>query len=96
MAEEALSQSGLTSALHHFQSLVAAVVAWLIATTAAQAQYVVENKGRPFSCVLFDTGCTVPPLLGAPLQPLPDQRRRPAPGASLWTMRCIDMLYAEY
>jgi hypothetical protein len=61
------------------QSFVAAVIMWLIATTAAQARYVVDNKGRPFPCLLYETGCTVLPPPGAPLQPPPDQRRRPAP-----------------
>jgi hypothetical protein len=64
--------------------LVAAVIAWLIATTAAQAQYVVDNKGRPFPCLPFDTGCTVLPPLGAPLS-----RRRINGGGRAAALRAL-------
>jgi hypothetical protein len=74
----ALHRLGLSTGIG-MQSLVAAVIMWLIATAAAQARYVVDNKGRPFPCLLYETGCTVLPPPGAPLQPPPDQRRQPAP-----------------
>jgi hypothetical protein len=49
----------------------------VLLTAAAAAQYTFDAKGRRYECLPGDWGCTVLPPPGAPLQPLPAERRRP-------------------
>jgi hypothetical protein len=58
--------------------LIAALLVLLL-SGAAQAQYTFDTKGRRYPCLPGDWSCSVLPPPGAPLRPLPAERRRPAP-----------------
>ena len=51
----------------------------LAANTVALAHYTFDSKGRRYPCVTGDSSCQVLPPSGAPLQPLPVERRQPQP-----------------
>jgi hypothetical protein len=59
--------------------VVAALLIALTANPVALAQYTFDAKGRRYPCVTGDWSCQVLPPPGAPLQPLPVERRRPQP-----------------
>lgn len=48
----------------------AAFFVLLLPNMTAQAQYVLDNNGRPYKCLPYDTNCQTLPPPGTPLQPL--------------------------
>jgi hypothetical protein len=51
--------------------VIAVLLIAVAANTAALAQYVLDAKGRPYTCLPGDWMCTVLPPPGAPLKPQP-------------------------
>ena len=78
-----MSHLRVGSALACYMSRMKLVIAVLLiavaANTAALAQYVFDAKDRPYTCLPGDLSCTVLPPPGAPMRPIPVERRRPAP-----------------
>jgi hypothetical protein len=58
--------------------LILSLLIGMAVNAAALAQYTFDAKGRRYKCLPGDWSCTVLPPPGAPLQPLPAERRRPA------------------